>query len=258
MFNFLLTASSASANGGGNANNWIAMAVGTVIILGAIAVIYFTTKNKENGETMLKEFFELMASRIKKAILEAIKKINPEDLNGNIAEVYFEITKAIYDAVYDMCYEYIDTIVIDHKNIIAEVVKKALTKEKVQEYVDTILDNNKDLQAKITEIINIVIKSDVEKIEEEDRKRTEELKELGVIEDMDEYIAEGNDYNRGKEPAEQLGADFKPIKEEINPPKDEEDEVVKDDGTIEIVDSINVVDELNDDNDDDDDGDDGK
>lgn len=255
MLNMLLTV---SANGGGT-NNWIAMGVGGVIIIAAIVLIVLTTKEKKNGDEMLKEFFEAMASRIKDAVIDAIKNINPDDLKGNIPEVYYEITNSIYNSVYDTCYEYIDTIVIDHKSIIAEVVKKALTKEKVQEYVNAVLDNNDDIQAMITEIINIVFKDEVDRQEKEDKERTKELEDLGVIENMDEYLAENKDAGKGDtdKPA-QLNAKFEPLVEEINPPKDEEEEL-KDDGTIEIIETVNVADKLNDDNDDDDgDSDDGK
>lgn len=256
MFNLLLTA---SANGGGSTNNWIAMGVGGVIIIAAIVLIVLTTKEKENGEGMLKEFFELMANRIKEAVIEAIKNINPDDLKGNIPEVYYEITNSIYNSVYDTCYEYIDTIVIDHKSIIAEVIKKALTKEKVQEYVNAVLDNNDDIQSMITDIINIVFKDEVERQEKEDKERTKELEDLGIIEDMDKYLEENEDAGKGDtdKPA-QLNAKFEPLVEEINPPKDEE-QPLKDDGTIEVIETVNVTDNLNDDNnDDDDDGDDGK
>ena len=155
MFNLLLTA---SANGGGSTNNWIAMGVGGVIIIAAIVLIVLTTKEKENGEEMLKEFFELMANRIKEAVIEAIKNINPDDLKGNIPEVYYEITNSIYNSVYDTCYEYIDTIVIDHKSIIAEVIKKALTKEKVQEYVNAVLPEGFDAPETISAMAGIAPK----------------------------------------------------------------------------------------------------
>ena len=249
---------SASANGSGSINQWIAMGVGVVIIAAAIGFIVYSIKQREDHDTMLKEFFDLMAERIKTAVFDAIKKINPDDLKGNLPEVYFEITSAIYDAIYDLCYEYIDIVAKDHAAIVVSVLKSVLTKEKVKEYVDVILDNNKEIQEKITEIINIVMKKQVEEQEAEDQKATEELEKDGVIEDMDKYIEEGNDINKDKEPEGKiLGADFKPIEEKINPPKDEEDEVVKDDGTIEVVDNTTIDLSKVDDNDDGD-SDDGK
>lgn len=255
MYNMLL---STSANGSGSTSQWIAMGVGLVIIAAAIVFIVYTLKHREDSESMLKEFMDLMATRIKKAVFEAIEKIDISTLKGNLPEVYYEITNAIYNAVYDLCYEYIETVAKDHTQLVVKVLKSALTKEKVQEYVDVVLDNNKELQEKITEIINIVMKKQVEEQEKKDQETTKELEEDGIIEDMDKYIEEGNDYNKDKEPeAKQLDANFKPIEEKINPPKDEEDDVIKDDGTIEIVDSVNVADKLNDE-DDDNDNDDGK
>lgn len=255
MSNMLL---SVSTNGSGTTNNWIAMGVGAVIIVIAIIFITLSLKQRENHDAMLKEFLNLMANRIKEAIFDAIKKIDPDDLKGNLPEVYYEITNAIYNAVFDMCYEYIDIVAKDHTELVISVLKNILTKEKIKEYVDVILDNNKEIQEKITEIINIVMKKQVEEQEKEDQKATEELEKDGVIEDMDKYIEEGNDINKDKEPeGKMLDANFKPIEEKINPPKDEEDDVIKDDGTIEVVDDVNVADKLNDE-DDDNDNDDGK
>lgn len=255
MSNMLL---SVSTNNSGTANEWIAMGVGAVIIVIAIIFIALSIKQHENHDTMLREFLNLMATRIKEAIFDAIKKINPDDLKGNLPEVYYEITNAIYNAVFDMCYEYIDIVAKDHAELVVSVLKNVLTKEKIKEYVDIILDNNKEIQEKITEIINIVMRKQVEEQEKEDQEATEELEKDGVIEDMDKYIEEGNDINKDKEPeGKMLDANFKPIEEKINPPKDEEDEVIKDDGTIEVVDNVNVADKLNDE-DDDNDSDDGK
>ncbi len=235
MNNFLLTVSNNGSSG--STSQWIAMGVGAVIIAAALVFIVLSIKQRENHEAMLKEFLDLMASRIKAAIFTTIKNMDPDKFKGNLPEVYYEITSAIYDAIYDLCYEYIDTVAKDHAELVVGVLKSVLTKEKIKEYVDVVLDNNKEIQEKITDIINIVMKKQVEEQEKEDKEVTEELEKDGIIEDMDKYIEEGNDYNKDKEPeSKPLDANFEPIKEEINPPKDEEDEVIKDDGTIEIVD----------------------
>ena len=234
MNNLFMLLDSVSQNGNADTTA-ISMVVGIVVIVGAIGIITFSLKNKENGEGMLKEFFDLLADKIKEVIIETLTTHNISELI-NSKDPYKELIEKIYEKVFDTCTSKAEEVAKENNNIILEKILELLTREKVIEYVDTILDKDTDIKDKITEIINIANEKNNIEAEEADKARSEELKE-DVIENLDELEASGEVIDNEMRDTPQLDANFKPIKQEINPPiEDDYDVTDTDDGTTEEVD----------------------
>jgi hypothetical protein len=219
MYSMLL--STVSGNGTGTvSNNYLAMGVGLIILAGALGIIIYTTRKKDNGEEMLKEFFELLASKIKEAIIETLNKFSLPDLIHSEEPYEFLISK-IYDKVYDTCMENVKDIAEGDNNIILEKITELLTREKVAEYVSVILDKDTDIKDKITELINVANEDHNKELEAEDIAKTEEMKE-DVIENLDELEAAGEVVDDEERNTPQLDANFKPIEQKINPPREDD------------------------------------
>lgn len=219
MYSMLLSA--VSDNGSGVAStNYIAMLVGIIIIVGAIGIIFFTTKKKDNGEEMLNEFFTILADKIKETIIETLTKYNINELLHS-DDPYEYLINGIYNKVYDTCMENVKSVAEENNNIILEKLTEILTRDKVNEYVSVILDKDSDIKDKITELINIATEDKNKKLEEEDAAKTEEMKN-DVIENLDELEAAGELVDDEERNTPQLDANFKPIEQKINPPREDD------------------------------------
>lgn len=233
MNNLFMLLDSVSNNGTSAETTTISMIVGLVVIIGAIGIIAFSLKNKDDGEGMLKDFFELLADKIKEVIIETLTTHNISELI-NSKDPYKELVEKIYEKVFDTCTSKAEEVAKENNNIILEKILDLLTRDKVIEYVDTILDKDADIKDKITEIINIANEKNNIKEEEADKARSEELKE-DVIENLDELEASGEVIDNEIRDTPQLDANFKPINQEINPPRDDDyDPTDNEEGTEEV------------------------
>ena len=219
MFSMLLSA--VSDNGtASTVNAPVQMLVGIVIIVGAIAIIVFNSKKKDNGEAMLKEFFDILANKIRESIIETLTKYNFDEL-VHTDDPYQYLITSIYKKVYDTCMDNVKKVAEEDNHIVLDKITTLLTREKVNEYVDVILDKDSDIKDKITDLINIANEKYNEEAEKEDPNAV--VEENDIIENLDELEEAGEVLDDEDRNSPQLDANFQPIKEQnINPPRDDD------------------------------------
>lgn len=207
--------------------------VAVLILLFLVSLILFTRKKrKENVQETMGIFMESFKDAIIDVVLETISKSELKFKSINdIAELEKKILEEIYKAVYEFLFTELESL-YEQKVISSAVIKqfkKFFTLDKVREYVTVLIDGNKEISVKISDVITVAFNNSgaAERMLEEDSKREKELEE-SCVEDIETFQPED------EEDKEIHVVD--PVKgetiEQINPPTDEESEVVEE-GTYE-------------------------
>lgn len=209
------------------ANNTIATSISYVLgILVIGVIIFFIIKNykSKNNEEKLKEFLFKIQDIVKNNIIEIIDKFDISTIKEDLPNFQAEFLESIYTNIYNLCIKELEGI----DSITAAIIKKLLTKEKIEEYVLTIMDDG-DIQDKLTDLFNIAIKDTIYRIEEEDLEAAKVAEEYETASE-ESTIPE-------LDPTKVVDPFVEQKEEKINPPKEEESDSVEDDGTVEIIDN---------------------
>lgn len=207
------------------ANNAISTTISYVLgilVLGVIIFFIYNNYKSKNGEEKLKEFLDKIQDIVKNAIIEMIDKVDITKIKEDFPHFQAEFFENIYTNIYDLCLKELEEI----DSITAALVKKLLTREKIEEYVLTIMDDG-DIQDKLTDLYNIAIKDSINRIEEED---------LAAAKEAEEYETASEESTIPElDPTKTVDPFVEQKEEKINPPKEEESDTVEDDGSIEII-----------------------
>ena len=235
----LLTAETVSSNGAISSGDVVTVSAAIIVLAFIAAGITYYLKSKKNDDAALEEFFKTMSNTIKSDILTILAEYTNKDLKGDFNTVYAEVMNKIYGDIYDICLGEIEKALHDNSEalagmdeVILDVVNKVFTKDKLKKYIDQLIDSDTTIIDRITGIVNTIVEKENAKAEEEDKERTKELEEAGIVEDMD-ALEESGEVDKEQRETPQLDANFEPIKEEINPPTDEGEKL--EEGTFEEV-----------------------
>lgn len=195
-----------------------------IIIIGLMGYFIYTRYKKDpNGEAKLKEFLDNIQDIVKEHIVDAINTFDFQNAKDSFAQVQAEFIEDVYDDIWDLCSDEVEKLA-DTDTVLYALLKKTITKSKIEEYVMTIF-SEESIQDKLAEVYNIALKDKMTEAAEEDKKLEEEAEayENGDVE---------------AEPVPELDPTKIPERENdpIVPPVDEESETVSaDDPAIEVV-----------------------
>ena len=207
-----------------SAESIVSFVIGVIIIGLMIFFIYRNYSSNENNKELLDKFFDNIQDIAKNHIIEAIEKFDFSNVKKSFAEIQADFIKGMYDDIWDLCVSEMDKLK-GNDDILYSVLKKLLTKDKIQDYVITLF-SDESIQDKLTDIYNTALEEKMEEIKQEDEKLEKESEEY----DMGE-ISEASHIQK-LDPSKVPGVE----EEEIIPPVEEESDIVsKDDPTVEII-----------------------
>lgn len=201
----------------------VSYVVGIIIIALMGYFIYTKYKKDPNGEAKLKEFLDNIQDIIKEHIVNAIDTFDFQNAKDSFSQVQAEFIEDVYDDIWDLCSAEVEKLA-DTDTVLYALLKKTITKDKIEEYVMTIFSED-SIQDKLAEVYNIALKDKMEAASEEDKKLEEEAEayENGEVE---------------ADPVPELDPTKIPERENdpIIPPVEEEPEAVAaDDPTVEVI-----------------------
>lgn len=230
MFYGLLLSTASDVSNDTNTNSIIIKLIIRVVVVVALFGIFIFAHKRHNAQNEvakeeLEKLFTNLESTIKKYIIEAIDKIDISDIKGSFLDFQADFFKGLYKDITEILYTELEKTC---DPLVVALIKKMLTEEKIEEYVNNIL-NNKDISALITDIANKMNKEHNKEAEEDDKKLQEEYEKLETedVDDKDSSVEK-------LDPSVVIDPE-KNYKEEINPPKEEESDEIKDDGSIEVI-----------------------
>ena len=210
--------------------------IGDIItwVFGAVVLVcmflYVRKERMEKGNTeALEKYLKDISDIVRKRIIEFITNFDLSTYKEDFQTLQADLLNGLYDDIYELSMNELESI-MGNDSVSMAIVKKALTRDKIEEYVALMLEDN-DLKSKFTGIINSVLEKENERIEAEDKALEKELGEYENDSDdpMESKVAE-LDPTVVKDPEKPT------ISEVINPPRDEEEEVISaDDESVEII-----------------------
>lgn len=207
-----------------SAESIISFVIGVIIIGLMIFFIYRKYSSNENNKELLDNFFDNIQDIVKNHIIKAIEKFDFSNAKNSFVEIQADFIEGMYDDIWDLCVSEMDKLK-GNDDILYSVLKKLLTKDKIQDYVITLF-SDESIQDKLTDIYNTALEEKMEEIKQEDEKLEKESEEY----DMGE-ISEASHIQK-LDPSKVPGVED----EEIIPPVEEESDIVsKDDPTVEII-----------------------
>lgn len=199
------------------------------IVIIAGVWIYRKYKNTPDGDAKLQELFESMKGIIIENIIEALENIDFSNNNIPISEIEAKFLESIYDDIWNLFDTEIEKLA-NTDNLLYRTLRKAITKEKVEEYVAALF-SSEDIQNKIIEIYNIAIEKKNKEIIEEDKKLFDEMEAYEKDEIETDTVDDLNPMVDINVPIEN---------QQIIPPSEEESDIVSaDDESIEIIEDNN-------------------
>lgn len=211
----------------------ISAIIGCIICVAIIFFIYKKYKSNPNGEEQLNEFLHKIQNIAKKHIIEAIEAIDINNIKEDFMIYQAQLFEGIYNDIYDLCLEELEKVEDD---ITVAIIKKVLSREKIEQYVLTIIEDN-DIQDKLTDLCNIAIRDTVDRIEAEDAEAAAEAEIYEKGEDNSEPVEELN-------PTDVVDPFVEKKEETIIPPVEEESDTIIDDGSIEVLEETDISEEL--------------
>ena len=230
MFYGLLLSTASDVSNDTNTASIIIKIIIRVVIVAALFGIFIFAHRRHNvqnevAKEELEKLFTNLESTIKKYIIEAIDKIDISNSKGSFLDFQADFFSKLYKDITEILYVELEKTC---DPLVVALIKKMLTEEKIEEYVNNTL-NNKDISSLITDIANKMNETHNKEIEEEDKKLQEEYDKLETEEtDNEDSSIEKLDPSVVIDPENNY-------KEEINPPKEEESDEIKDDGSIEVI-----------------------
>lgn len=220
-----------TSNGGVTLENIITPVFGAVII--ALIVLFIRKERLEKGnEDALNDYLKKITDIVKKRIIEFINNFDLSSYKEDFQTLQADLLNGLYDDIFELSVNELENVLGDSSDSITiALIRKSLTRDKIEEYVSILLEES-DLKEKFTDLINSVLEKENDRIEAEDKELEKELEsyEEEYDDPIESKIAE-LDPKVVKDPERST------ISEVINPPREEEEETVSaDDESIEILD----------------------
>ena len=201
--------------------------------------LYYRAKKNKSSEydTKLNAFLANINNIIKSTILSVITDYPLPKTPEELADFETILITKITDAAYDMAFkELCDSFKDDEVTLAA--LKKLLTKEKVKAFVDVAMKDS-NIQEKLTDLYNIILKDDYKAMQELEDEKMKESNEFG-LEHSEDFVKPEED-----KPLEGIVDPLRQTEEDvINPPKEEDDDSVLEEGTYEEVETEDISDQL--------------
>ncbi len=196
-----------------------------VLILAAgIALLYSNAKKKNILNEEIEKFLNVIRDSFKNRIIEILSTVEI-DSKASLFEAEQEFLQKIYDDAYDYVIGELDKLY--GENQLYKALKKLLDKEKINQYVLSVM-SDKDIQDKLIEIYNIAISKQKDEIDSYEKEALDFAEEIESDNTPDE---------ESSIPKLDPTRDTFDPEQEINPPVEEETNVVSaDDESIEIID----------------------
>lgn len=220
-----------TSNGGVTLENILTPIFGVVII--ALIVVFIRKERLEKGnEDALNDYLKKITDIVKKRIIEFINNFDLSSYKEDFQTLQADLLNGLYDDIFELSVNELENVLGDSSDSITiALIRKSLTRDKIEEYVSILLEES-DLKEKFTDLINSVLEKENDRIEAEDKELEKELEsyEEEYDDPIESKIAE-LDPKVVKDPERST------ISEVINPPREEEEETVSaDDESIEILD----------------------
>ena len=220
-----------TSNGGVTLENILTPIFGTVII--ALIILFIRKERLEKGnEDALNDYLQKITDIVKKRIIEFINNFDLSSYKEDFQTLQADLLNGLYDDIFELSIKELENVLGDSSDSITiALIRKSLTRDKIEEYVSILLEES-DLKEKFTDLINSVLEKENDRIEAEDKELEKELEsyEEEYDDPIESKIAE-LDPKVAKDPEKST------ISEVINPPREEEEETVSAyDESIEILD----------------------
>ena len=220
-----------TSNGGVTLENILTPIFGTVII--ALIILFIRKERLEKGnEDALNDYLQKITDIVKKRIIEFINNFDLSSYKEDFQTLQTDLLNGLYDDIFELSIKELENVLGDSSDSITiALIRKSLTRDKIEEYVSILLEES-DLKEKFTDLINSVLEKENDRIEAEDKELEKELEsyEEEYDDPIESKIAE-LDPKVAKDPEKST------ISEVINPPREEEEETVSAyDESIEILD----------------------
>lgn len=227
MINSILLTSDTSVS----LENILTPIFGVIII--ALIIVFIRKERLEKGnESALNDYLHKITDIVKKRIIEFINNFDLSTYKEDYQTLQADLLNSLYDDIFELSIKELENVLGDSSDSITiALIRKSLTREKIEEYVSILLEES-DLKDKFTDLINSVLEKENDRIEAEDKELEKELEsyEEEYDDPIESKIAE-LDPKVAKDPERST------ISEIINPPREEEEETVSaDDGSIEVLD----------------------
>lgn len=206
--------------------------IGGIIILALIifAIYLRFKKNPSNNDKDLAlEFLNGLSEVIYKKITDIINNINFFEYDSLI-----KLEAAVLNEIYDAVWEYVEGELAEaaKTDILTAMTLKVLNKEFVDKFLDNFLEKHQ-ISAKIEERYNSYTESLAESIEEEDKRLQEQFS------DPSQYNQDTSVDDLPKYQPEEISEE---VLSSLIPQKEEEEEYVENDETMEILDDDTYID----------------
>ena len=204
---------------------WVMCAVVLVLMFLYVRKERMEKGNKEALDKYLKDISDI----VRKRIIEFINDFDITTYKDDYMSLQADLLNGIYEDIFELSMKELENI-MGNDSVTLALVKKSLTREKIEDYVSLMLEEE-TLMNKFTNVINSVLEKENERIEAEDKALEKELEEYENESDdpMESKVAE-------LDPRVFVDPEKPAISEVINPPREEEEETVSaDDETVEII-----------------------
>ena len=166
---------------------------------------------------------------VRKRIVEFITNFDISTYKDDYMSLQADLLNGIYEDIYELSMRELEAT-MGSDSVTLALLKKSLTKDKIEEYVSLMLEEE-TLMNKFTNLINSVLEKENKRIEAEDAALEKEILtyEKDTDDPMESKVEE-------LDPRVFVDPEKPTISETIIPPREEEEETVSvDDETVEIV-----------------------
>ena len=200
-----------------------------VVVL-VLMFLYIRKERTEKGnKEALDKFLKDISDVVRKRIIEFITNFDISTYKDDYMSLQADLLNGIYEDIYELSMRELEAT-MGSDSVTLALLKKSLTKDKIEEYVSLMLEEE-TLMNKFTNLINSVLEKENKRIEEEDAALEKEILtyEKDTDDPMESKVTE-------LDPRVFVDPEKPTISEVINPPREEEEETVSiDDETVEIV-----------------------
>lgn len=205
--------------------SWVMCAVVLVLMF-----LYIRKERTEKGnKEALDKFLKDISDVVRKRIVEFITNFDISTYKDDYMSLQADLLNGIYEDIYELSMRELEST-MGSDSVTLALLKKSLTKDKIEEYVSLMLEEE-TLMNKFTNLINSVLEKENKRIEAEDAALEKEILtyEKDTDDPMESKVEE-------LDPRVFVDPEKPTISETIIPPREEEEETVSvDDETVEIV-----------------------
>ena len=141
------------------------------VICFIVLVLMFLYVRKERMEKGNKEaldkFLKDISDVVRKRIIEFINNFDITTYKDDYMSLQSDLLDGLYNDIYELSMRELESI-MDNDSITLTLLKKSLTKEKIEDYVSLMMQEE-PLMDKFTNVINSVLEKENKRIEAEDK-----------------------------------------------------------------------------------------